>query len=168
MNYTDDLFGKTTVIFVLPESEGRYNVTTTFQSNNVWNYTMGVYAQDLNLYLDWYGKTVKTSGYFVQLFGPYVLPSRNWTINILLFAHSQSSSFFTIELPAPVNLAILLTAAGFIMYINAFLLIDTHFKSKKEIISNKRWFLIIIVAVISALAIYQLYNFTTFILPRGV
>jgi hypothetical protein len=167
-NSTSTLFGETTAIWMRPESQGRYNLTITFQSVKQWNYTIGVYAQDLDFYVEFYGKNLKTSGYFVLLEPPVTRVSGNWTISIMVNSHSRSSPVFVIELPSPVNSILLVTVAGFIVYFNAFLLLDTYFKDKKELVSNRRWFVSGIVIVISALAIYQLYNFTTFTLSGGV
>ena len=169
-DHTDSLFGRKSAIWVRFLSQGSYNVTIALQSNQTWDYTIGVYARNLEFYRDLYGKNLKTYGYFVEppLGTPSTRPSGNWTIIITVNSHSLSSSIFSIELPTPVNSVLLVTAAGFIVYFNVFLFLDTYFKNKKEIVSNRRWFLSGIVLVVSALAIYQLYTFTTFTLSGGV
>jgi hypothetical protein len=168
MNYTDELFGETTAILVRPESQGRYNLTINFRSDFIWDYTVGVYMQDIDFYLDFYGKNLQTNGDFAELAGPHTRLSGNWTIMIVIDSYSRFPSIFSIELPTPINLALLVTIAGFVLYFNVFLFLDNYFRSKKEIISNKRWIIIIIIAVISAWAIYYLYNFTTFTLTWRV
>lgn len=167
-DYTDDVFGKVTAIWIRPGSRGRYNVTVTFDSNATWDYMAGVYTRNLDFYLDFYGKNVKTYGSFVELEAPNTRLSGNWTISVVLNSHGRSSSFFFIELPTPVNSVLLVTAAGLIGYLNIFLVLDTYFKSRKEIVSNRRWLLSGVVIVASAFVIYQLYTFTTFTLPGGV
>ncbi|MDH5794470.1 MAG: hypothetical protein OEZ24_00030 [Candidatus Bathyarchaeota archaeon] len=169
-DHTDNLFGTKTGIWVRFESEGRYNLTINFQSNETWDYTIGVYTQNFDFYEDYYGKNVKTYGYFLELpqGTPSTRPPGNSTIIITVDIHGFSSSIFSIELPTPVNSVLLVTAAGFIVYFNVFLLLDTYFKNKKEMVSNRRWFLSGIVFIISALAIYQLYTFTTFTLSGGL
>jgi len=168
-DYTDDLFGEVTVVGLMPESRGKYNLTITLESNATWDYIIGVYSRNLDFYLEYYGKNVKTYDYFMQLGGgPYTRLSGNWTINVILDSHGLSPSLFSIELPTPVNSILLVTAAGLIVYINVFLFLDTYFKNKKETVSMRRWILFGVVIVISAVAIYQLYDFTTFALAGGV
>jgi hypothetical protein len=159
MNSTDELFGETTVFIIQPESYGIYNITINFQGNYKWNYIIGVYAQNFDFYLEFYGQNIQTEGYFAMLYGPYTRLSGNWTINILLNSRSRSQSVFSIVLPTPANLILLLSTAGFIVYLNAFIILNTYFRSKKEIISNKRWLIIAIIALISIFVIYQLYIF---------
>jgi len=162
------LFGKVTAIWMQPGSQGKYNMTISFQSGQVWTYRIGIHARNINFYRDFYGENVKIDGYFVQLEDCSRIPG-NWTINILVNSHSGSSPPpFVIELPTPANSILLATVAGFIAYSNAFLVLDTYFKNKKEIISSKRWILCGVVIVISILLIYQLYTFTTFTLSGGV
>jgi hypothetical protein len=151
-----------------PKAQGRYNLTITFQSEKQLNYTIGVYTQELALYLDLYGTNLKNYGIFVALIAPSTRVSGNWTISIVVTSHSRSSPTFFIELPTPVNSILLMTVAGLILYFNAFLLLDTYFKDKKEVVSNRRWFLAGIVIVVSAIVIYLLYNFTTYTLSGGI
>jgi hypothetical protein len=162
MNYTDQFFGETTAFVIQPESRGKYNITINFQGNFKWDYRIGVSAQNFDFYLEFYGQNIQTEGSFAMLYGPYTRLSGNWTINILLNSRSRSQTVFTFVLPSPANLILLFSSAGFIIYINAFLILNTYFKSKKEIVSNKRWLVIVIIVLISAFVIYQLYTFTTF------
>ena len=168
--HTDDLFGTKTGIWVKLQSRGKYNLTVNFRANQTWEYTLGVYSQNLDFYRDHYKENLDIYGYFVQLpeGTPSTRPRGNSTINIIITSHELSRSIFSIELPTPVNSVLLVTAAGFIAYLNVFLLLDTYFKNKKEIVSNRRWFLSGIILIISAVAIYQLYTFTTFTLPGGL
>ncbi len=146
-----------TAIWMLPESQGVFNMTMSFQSDEAFDYTIGVYSRNP----DFYGKSVKFSGDFGTIY-THSGPPGNWTIIILLTSQRQSRSIFHIELPTPVNAALFLAAAGFISYFNIFFVCDTYFKNKKESVSNRRWLVCGIVMVISAFAIYQLYSFTTF------
>jgi len=167
-DYTDELFGEVTAVGMMPESRGKYNLTVTLESNVTWDYVIGVYSRNLDFYSEYYGKNVKVYGYFVELRGPYTRLSGNWTVSVILNSHGRSSSLFSIELPTPVNSILFVTAAGLIVYCNVFLLLDTYFKNKKETVSSRRWILFGIVIIVSAVAIYQLYNFTTFTLAGGV
>jgi hypothetical protein len=167
-DYTDDYFGKVTAVWVQPEASGMYNVTVTFESNATCTYVIGAYTRNFEFYTEYYGKNIKTYGYFVEFRDPVNLLSGNWTISILLNSHSLSPNLFSVELPTPVNSALLLTATGLIAYFNAFLLFDTYFKNKKETVSNKRWILVAVLIVISAFVIYEFYNFMTFTLRGGI
>jgi len=161
-NYTDTLFGRITAVWMRPESRGKYNLTIAFQSGKVWDYMIGVYTRNVDFYLDFYGKNVKFSGNFGQFF-TFTRQSGDWTINIILESHGQqSSSIFNVELPTPMNAVLFLTAAGLVAYFNLFLVVDTYFKNKKETVSTKERILIAIVVIISAFAVYYLYNWTTF------
>lgn len=147
-NYTDPVFGKITGIWLQPEAHGRYNLTITFRSDETWDYRLGVYPRN------WAVSGTRLSG--------------NWTINVLVNSHRDAQSpepFFFIELPAPVNSLLFMTIVGFIGYLNVFLFLDTYFKSKKEIISNKRWLFVGLAGIASGWAIYQFYNFAAFVLP---
>ena len=147
-NYTDPVFGRITAIWMQPEAHGRFNLTIAFRSDKPWDYTLGVYPGE------WSVSGTRLSG--------------NWTINVLLDSHSRSGSsppFFFPVLPAPVNSLLLMTIAGGIAYLNVFLFLDTYFKSKKEIVSGKRWLFVGLVAVVSGWAVYQFYSFAAFVLP---
>lgn len=167
-NNTDPYYGQTTAIWMRPGSRGTYNLTITFQSYKPWDYTIGVYTRNTEFYAEYYGKGIRTSGYFMELRGPYTRPSGNWTINIRLDSHRKTPAVLVIELPSPLNAVLFVTIAGFIAYFNVFLISDTYFKNKKEIVSNKRWLLCGIVMIVSALAIYQLYTFSTFTLSWSI
>jgi len=147
-NYTDPVFGRITAIWMQPEAHGRFNLTIAFRSDEPWDYTLGVYPGE------WSVSGTRLSG--------------NWTINVLLDSHGKPESsppFFFFELPPPVNSLLLMTIAGAIAYLNVFLFLDTYFKSKKEIVSGKRWLFVSLVVVISGWAVYQFYSFTAFVLP---
>jgi len=147
-NYTDPIFGRITAVWMQPEADGRYNLTIAFRSDEPWDYKVGVYPGK------WSVSGTRLSG--------------NWTINVLLNSHGKaesSSPFFFFQLPAPVNSLLLMTMAGAIAYLNVFLFLDTYFKSKKEIVSGKRWLFVGLVAAISGWAVYQFYSFAAFVLP---
>jgi hypothetical protein len=168
MNYTDPLFGEATTLIVLPESVGKFNITITFYSDKTWDYTLGIYPRNIDFYYSLYGDNLETNGYFVILQAPFTRPFGNWSINIILTSQYRSPPVIFIELPTPVNLSLLITAAAGIIYCNIFALLDTYFKNKKEIVSNKRWIVVAVIILISVFVIYQLYNFTTFSLSKGI
>jgi len=163
LNYTIvPEYRQVTAIWTRPRASGTYNLTISFQFNSGWEYTIGVFTRDI----DFYGKNVKFSGNFGEFFSFERSPG-NWTISITLNSRRQTQSIFYFELPTPVNAALFLTITGLIVYSNVFLVFDTYFKNKKEAVSNRRWALCALVIIISAIAIYQLYTFSTITLSWG-
>jgi len=163
--YVDPYLGEVSVVGVQPGEPGIYNLTVNFMSNESWEYTFGVYTRNFNFYKEYYGKRVPIRGFYVELQPSLTRYPGNWTINVVLEIHGVSSSLSYITLPTPVNTALLVAIWGLIAYIDSFILIDTYFKSKKEIISNTRWILVGLALLISVYAAYQMYNFTVFIIP---
>lgn len=163
-NYTDTYFKKATVVWMRPATRGSYNVTISFQSYKGWEYTVGVYARNY----EFYGKNVRFTGNFGRFYS-FARDPGNWTLSLVVNAVRLSSgSIFQIELPTPVNAALFAMATGFIMYFNVFLFFDTYFKSKRELVSGKRWFLFGMAVFISIIAIYGLYTFSTVGVSWGV
>jgi len=166
--YTDSYLGEVSAVWIQPGEPGIYNLTVNFISNDSWEYALGAYTRNFDFYKDFYGKRIIIRGFFVQLQPSLTRHPGNWTINVILEVHSLSPSFFYyITLPTPFNAALLIAALGLIVYVNSFILIDTYFKSKKEIIPNTRWILVGLMLLISAYAAYQVYNFTVLIIPGG-
>ncbi|MFQ6095356.1 MAG: hypothetical protein ACE5NN_04360 [Candidatus Bathyarchaeia archaeon] len=144
------------IVELQPRSEGTYNLTIIFLTNRTWSCTVGVFTRNPDFYKG-YGSV---EGSFVEFPTLTLSQPGNYTIVITVDSHKTSSSSFFIRLPTPVNAALLITAAGAIAYFNAFLICDTYFKSKKEIVSGRRWMVCGVVMIISILLIYQLYDFT--------
>ena len=138
-----------------PRSQGIYNLTIILLSNKTWQCTFGVFTRRPDFY-EGYGDV---QGNFVE-FPRFTLFAGNYTITITVDSQRISSPSFFIRLPTPVNAMLLIGAAGTIIYFNAFLISDTYFKSKKEIVSGRRWILCGAVIIISVLLIYQLFDFT--------
>jgi len=163
--YVDPYLGEVSAVWVQPGERGIYNLTINFMSNESWEYVLGVYTRNFNFYEEYYGKRIHIRGFYIELQPPLTRHPGNWTINVLLEAYSLSPSLSYITLPTPVNTALLVASWGLIAYINSFILIDTYFKSKKEIIPNTRWIMVGLVLLISVYAAYQIYNFTVSIIP---
>jgi len=165
--YTSLNEDSSSIVRMQPQSEGVYNLTIMFWSNETWQYTIGVFTSSPDFYRP-NGNVQRVRTALAQSFVEFwtlTFPSGNYTISITVncYGTASSSSFF-IRLPTPVNSMLLITAAGFIAYLNVFLIFDTYFKSKKEIVSGRRWMLCSAAVIISILVIYQLYSFTTFTL----
>ena len=163
--YLDLSLGEVSAVWIRLGEQGIYNFTVSFMSNRSWEYRLGVYTRNINFYKKYYGERILISDSFIELQAPLTRHPGNWTINIILESHSLSPSFSYITLPTPVNTALLVATFGLIAYVDSFLLVDTYFKSKKEIISNTRWVLVGLALLISLYIAYQVYNFTVFIIP---
>jgi len=149
-------------VWIKPAKPGIYNLTIRFFSNQTWEYLLGVYSGNYDFYRVYYGERIKAGNYFIELQDPLSRNRGDWTISIMLRVETRSapsSIFSSIKLPTPVNFAIFMVILGLMTYINSFLIVDTYFKSRKEMISRSRWILIAFVAFISILIAYQLYNF---------
>lgn len=150
------------VIYVQLESEGIYSLSVSFQSNKLWNATIGVYTSDR----DFYGKTkpasITSQGYFVELYSVRMIPNENKTANyrlnmVLIAQKTASSSFFNIKFPTPVNTALFVLVSAFLAYINLFFILDSYFKNKSEGVSKIRWILIALLILFSIYVLYQFY-----------
>jgi len=149
-------------VWIQPTKPGIYNLTIRFFSNQTWEYLLGVYSRNYDFYSDYYGKRIEVNKFFIKLQDPLSRNMGEWTINIMLIVErmaAPSSIFSSIKLPTPVNFAIFMAVLGLMMYMNSFLIIDTYFKSRREMISRSRWILVALVAFISILIAYQLYGF---------
>jgi len=155
-------------IWVQPSEPGIYNFTVNFVSNKSWEYMLGVYTRNFDFYREYYGQRISITNFYVELQPALTRHPGNWTINIILRIHSLSPSISYITLPTPVNSAILIAVVGFLAYIDIFILLDTYFKSKKEIVSHTRWIIVAVALLISAYVAYQTYNFATFTLSGGI
>ncbi len=149
-------------VWIHPVKPGIYNLTIRFFSNQTWEYILGVYSRNFDFYSDYYGKRIEVNKFFIELQDPLSRNMGEWTISIMLRVErvsASSSIFSSIKLPSPVNFAIFVAILGLMAYMNSFLIIDTYFKSRREMISRLRWILIALVAFISILIAYQLYGF---------
>jgi len=154
--------GKVSAVWIQPAKPGIYNLTIRFFSNQTWEYLLGVYSRNYDFYSDYYGERIKVDKFFIELQDPLSRNRGDWTISIILRVETMSAPspiFSSIKLPTPVNFAIFMVILGLMTYVNSFLIVDTYFKSRKEMISRSRWILVTFVAFISILIAYQLYNF---------
>lgn len=161
--YVTSMREAVSAVWIQPAKPGIYNLTIRFFSNQTWKYLLGVYSRNnYDFYRDYYGERIRVDKYFIELQDPLSRSRGEWTISIMLRVETISappSIFSSIKLPTPVNLAIFMVVLGLMTYMNSFLIIDTYFKSRREMISRSRWILIALVAFISILISYQLYGF---------
>jgi len=153
---------ETSIIYVMPKVEGTYNLFVTFRSNVAWNGTIGVYTSNSGFYQRTGIPMITSQGYFALLQRFRASPSSNQTsyyrINIILnvYGVSQSALFPPIILNPP-NLALFFIIAIIIVYLDAFLLVDLHFKNKVGKASKSRLILILLLVAASLYILYQIY-----------
>lgn len=155
------------LIYFIPRSEGTYDITIEFNSKSSWNCMVGVYT----LNYTFYGKRpVMTSlGPFVQLIPPFKVNSKNRTdqitsyrIHIVLSVkkyEERSGMFLSFEFPTPVNTAIFMAISFSLAYVNAFLILDTYFRSRTEEVSRMRLALLCLMILASLFVLYYAYFF---------
>jgi len=167
-NYVNPDLKKSSVIWVRLYKPGSYNLTINFFSNRSWEYMVGVYARNYNFYKENYGeKRISPPDSFLRLEPIRTRSAGRWMISSTLVVQGTSPSSYRLVLPTPVNLAMLISVIGLIAYVNGFVFLDTYFKSKKEIVSNTRWIMVLVVLLISAYVAYQVYVFTQSTLSVG-
>ena len=150
-------------VYIIPRSEGTYDITVEFSSKSPWNCEIGVYTNNYTFY----GKyPVLTSlGPFIQLTPPFGVDSKednqtvSYRIRIILSVESYEKKpelFPSFKFPTPVNAALFILTSFILAYINAFFILDTYFKSKVEEVSRFRLALICLIILVSLFILYQL------------
>ncbi|MEM3019544.1 MAG: hypothetical protein QW220_04910 [Candidatus Bathyarchaeia archaeon] len=152
------------IVEVLPEEGGYYNVTITFLSPNPWRYGLGVLTGDPS----WYERTATKvtrlqSGYYVEFQSGTEAPPGNYTITITLSVRRVNPSGSLIELQFPTSMGLFLLAlvASPLAYFNAFLIVDSYYRSKSEEVSRRRWIGVAVALILSALLLFILYGTLT-------
>jgi hypothetical protein len=152
------------IVEVLPEEGGYYNVTITFVSPGFWRYGLGILTGDPS----WYERTATRvtrlqSGYYVEFQSGSEAPPGNYTITLTLNVRKVNPSGSLIELQFPTSMGLLLLAllASPLAYFNAFLVVDSYYRSKSEEVSRRRWIGVGIALFLSALLLFLLYGILT-------
>lgn len=149
------------VVQVLPEDGGYYNLTVTFGSSKRWDYSFGVLTANYDWYANTYTKVTRVqNGYYVEFQSGKNEPPGNYTINVVLFVKAINSrrTLLDFHLPTSTGLVLLATVAAPLAYFNAFLLVDSYYRGKVEEVTRKRWVGVAAAIVLSALALYILYG----------
>lgn len=151
------------VVYMQPRTEGVYNVILSFSSNVKWNGTLGVYTGTVEFYKRVGSVDFTSQGYLITLHTIGMKPVDNQTssykINITLKAYSSTSSNpFFFKFPTPVNMALFILVILAAVYINAFFILDSFFKSRTEGISKVRWVLVGLLILASIYILYQIYG----------
>jgi len=154
--------GNRSLVQMQPQSEGKYSLTITFETNSTWSYTVGVYTDTASFYSEHGALSSTTSGTFVTFCTRKVEGSSGIsTLVLVLDAYGKDSgSLFRFTFPKSANAVVFVAITLFLGYVNAFYMSDTFFKNKKEGISKKRWAFIVGMLVVSLLLVYQSYLLT--------
>jgi hypothetical protein len=156
---------ETSVVQMQPRSEGKYNLSVSFETEEEWNYTVGVFTNEPGFYSEYADVLVTRRGSFVKFYSRAVEGSSgNSTLILMLDSHSNDpdpappdlpNGLFT--LPKSANMVVFVAVTAVLGYANAFLIADSYFKSQNEIVSRKRWAMIVFLLAVSLWVIYQVY-----------
>ncbi len=159
-----------TNIWIMPESAGTLNITLVFRTTAEWNQVEGIITDKPDLYKPPYIDVQPYYGLYsiVMLSSDSGLLPGNFTRSYILSVHASSASFFSFELPESINAVFFVAVVASLGYVNAFFLLDLHFKSKTEGVSRKRQIIIALLFLVSLYIAYQMYIFTTFTSAEGI
>jgi hypothetical protein len=151
-----------TYIWITPETKGTINFTISFKTEAMWKESWGIITDKTDFY-DPFTDNEPYGAYTLVTIDTITSTSfGNFTRNLVLKVFPRSSNIFTFNFPTSINAVFFIIITAFLVYINAFSLLNTGFKNKKEQISKLGWFLVILLLLGSSFIIYQLYLFTTF------
>ena len=151
-------------VYIIPRSEGTYDVTVEFSSESPWSCEIGVYTNNYTFYGK-YPIVTSLRGPFIQLIPPFGVDSKednqtvSYRIHIILSVESYEKKpglFPSFKFPTPVNAALFTLTSFILAYINAFFILDTYFKSKVEEASRFRLALTCLIILVSLFILYQL------------
>ncbi len=157
-----DMGQEFSLIYMMPKSEGIYNLIVSFETMEEWNGTIGVYTDDVEFYQRVGTSTVTSQGYFIVLKRFSVAPEDNQTseykfnITLQVYGRSQSGLFF-FSFPEPIKMALFTVASVAVGYFNAFFLVDLYFKNRTEGVARSRLVLAALLIAASLFILHQIY-----------
>ncbi len=161
-NETRDIY-RFSLVYVSPRTEGTYSIVIKFNSKDAWNCTVGVYTRKSEFYKK--PPIMTSSGPFILLSGPFGVTAKSnqtvdYEINLVLQVEGEDSSgWFFIKFPTPVNMTLFAIISLAVAYFNAFFLLDAYFKNKVEGLSKIRLALLILMLLASIYLLYQIHVF---------
>ncbi|MBS7653994.1 hypothetical protein KEJ43_02845 [Candidatus Bathyarchaeota archaeon] len=161
-NETRDMY-RFSLVYVMPRTEGTYNIVVKFNSKGAWNCTVGVYTRKSEFYKK--PPIMTSSGPYIPLSGPFGVTAKGnqtagYEINIVLQVEGEDSSgWFFIKFPTPVNMALFAIISFAVAYFNAFFFLDAYFKNKVEGLSKIRLALLVLMLLASIYFLYQIHVF---------
>ncbi len=151
------------VVQVLLEASGYYNVTVSFQSQTPWGFSMGVFTRNPDWYVNYANITMVQGVSLVEFMSVTGWDPGSYELSILIDVRAiEEAGGFPFYLPKQFNGLVFAVATALLAYPNSFLFVDTYFKNKREGVSKKRLFGISLILLISIYIIYQVYLFATF------
>ena len=149
------------IVYLDPPSDGIYNLTIHFSIKTSWNYTVGVYTDNVNFYSSTEVSYLPSGLCFIRL---YTIPSiespGNYVLTFIITAVARSSSpfNFNFRLPASAN-GVLFVAVTFLLgYCNVFYFLSLNYRNKKEGISRRQWIIAVSFVAVSLAIIYFMYS----------
>jgi hypothetical protein len=157
-----------THIWITPETKGTINFTIFFKTDAIWTENWGIITDKSDFYFpDIENDPFSVVNYVIVPIYTFIwdLPG-NITGNLVLNVFSRPSNSSSFMFPTSINAFFFIILTAFLIYVNAFSLLNIHFKRKKEQISKLGWFLVILFLLGSCFIIYQLYLVSAFTSTR--
>jgi hypothetical protein len=156
-----DVPGRASLVQLVPE-DPLTNITVVFSSNTTVRVLYGVLTNNYTYY-----KQVSTNYYTFSNGIFIVLPPRmelppgdsSMTFIISVVSMEETESGFRIELPPLATAIPVVVAIIFLIYLNAYAIVDSYYVSTKEELSRARKFGLALLLLLSAIVIYWLAGF---------
>jgi hypothetical protein len=148
------------LVVMIPSGPGTYNLTVTFVSKGPFTLQYGIVTQNYTAYTHLAATPVPLAS------GVWFLPvlTENYSANYTAYRFTASvvemsdakgsSSVFSFKFPSIVSMAVFLVFAALMIYVDAFALTDTYWKSRSQEGSKKRWVGVALLVIFSLLLIY--------------
>ncbi|MBO3831902.1 MAG: hypothetical protein FGF51_00745 [Candidatus Brockarchaeota archaeon] len=153
------LTGRVSIVQLIPEST-MTNLTVTFDSNTTVKMLYAILTNNYTYYRrvssEYY---TFSNGILVILQPQLTIPRGTSKITFILNMVSvKSSGGFLIELPPLATILPFAAAVVILAYLNAYVIVDSYYLSKREELSRSRKLGVALLIVLSAFAIYWLFN----------
>lgn len=153
------LTGRISIVQLIPEST-LTNLTVTFESNTTVKMLYAVLTNNYTYYRrissDYY---TFSNGILAILQPQLTIPRGASKITFILNRVSvRNPGGFFIELPPLATILPFAAAVAILAYLNAYVIVDSYYVSKREELSRSRKLGIVLLIVLSVLAIYWLFN----------
>lgn len=153
--------GRATIIQLIPEDPST-NITVIFSSNMTVKILYGVLTTNYTYYKQVSSKYYAFSnGIFVVLPPLVEMPSGESRITFIINTLNiqRRGSGFRIELPPLVMTIPVIATMAFLVYLSAYVIVDSYYISAREELSKARKIGVALLIILSALAIYWLIGF---------
>ncbi|NHV98264.1 MAG: hypothetical protein HA496_01300 [Thaumarchaeota archaeon] len=153
------LTGRASIVQLIPQSPVT-NLTVTFNSNTSLKIIYGILTGNYTYYRQVSSEYYTFSNGILVILQPQItIPRGPSKITFILNRFGvKSSSGFPIELPPLATLIPFIAVVAILAYLNAYVLVDSYYLSKREELGRLRKIGIVLLIVLSALIIYWLLN----------